>query len=170
MQISRNAAEANQLLIRGLPDVATLLNGREIFTSTGRFVTLQDIPAELLARVDVEKSSRADDIEGGIAGLINVQLHRPFDFDGLEIAATTHGTHSSLSNHDDPDASVLFSDRWSTGIGEMGLLVDYSYRQDHYKEEILDNYIFTQGIGDPNSPLLCDPKDPNSPHCRLQFR
>ncbi len=47
VQISRNAAEANQLLIRGLPDIATLLNGREIFTSTGRFVTLQDIPAEL---------------------------------------------------------------------------------------------------------------------------
>ena len=48
VQISRNAAEANQLLIRGLPDIETLLNGREIFTSTGRFITLQDIPAELL--------------------------------------------------------------------------------------------------------------------------
>src|SRR6204780_2539565 len=67
IQISRNSAETNQLLIRGLPDIATLLNGREIFTSTGRFVTLQDIPAELLSRVDVQKSSRADDIEGGIA-------------------------------------------------------------------------------------------------------
>src|SRR5262249_448508 len=33
VQISRNASEANQLLIRGLPDIATLLNGREIFTS-----------------------------------------------------------------------------------------------------------------------------------------
>jgi TonB-dependent receptor len=147
VQISRNAAEANQLLIRGLPDIATLVNGREIFTSTGRFVTLQDIPAELLARVDVEKSSRADDIEGGIAGLIDVRLHRPFDFDGLEIAGTAHGTHSSLSGNTDGDGSVLVSDRWSTGIGDMGLLVDLSYRQDHYKEEILDNYIDTQAIG-----------------------
>jgi iron complex outermembrane receptor protein len=165
VQISRNAAEANQLLIRGLPDIATLLNGREVFTSTGRFVTLQDIPAELLARVDVEKSSRADDIEGGIAGLIDVRLHRPFDFDGLEIAGTTHGTHSSLSDHTDPDGSFLISNRWQTGIGEMGLLVDLSFRQDHYKEEILDNYIDTQGVTDPASPLLCNPADPNSPHC-----
>jgi len=153
VQISRNAAEANQLLIRGLPDIATLLNGREIFTSTGRFVTLQDIPAELLARVDVEKSSRADDIEGGIAGLIDVRLHRPFDFDGLEIAGTAHGTHSSLSGNTDGDGSVLVSDRWSTGIGDMGLLVDLSYRQDHYKEEILDNYIDTQLIGSPQFPV-----------------
>jgi len=147
VQISRNAAEATQLLIRGLPDIGTLLNGREIFTSTGRFITLQDIPAELLARVDVEKSPRADDIEGQIAGLVDVRLHRPFDFDGLEIAASAHGTHSSLSGSTDGDGSVLVSDRWSTGIGEMGLLVDLSYRQDHYKEEILDNYISTQAIG-----------------------
>ncbi|HWA91445.1 MAG TPA: TonB-dependent receptor [Rhizomicrobium sp.] len=150
VQISRNAAEANQLLIRGLPDVATVLNGREIFTSTGRFVTLQDIPAELLARVDVEKSPRADDIEGGIAGLIDVRLHRPFDFDGLEIAGTMHGTHSSLSDNTDPDASFLISDRWSTKAGEIGLLVDLSFRRDRYKEEILDNYISTQGIGPVN--------------------
>ena len=80
VQISRNAAEATQLLIRGLPDIETLLNGREIFTSTGRFITLQDIPAELLARVDVDKTAKADDIEGGIAGVVDVRLHRPFDF------------------------------------------------------------------------------------------
>ena len=147
VQISRNAAEANQLLIRGLPDIATLLNGREIFTSTGRFITLQDIPAELLARVDVEKTSRADDLEGGIAGLIDVRLHRPFDFDGFVLAGGLRGTYSSLSTHVDPEASILVSDRWNTGLGEMGLLVDVSYRLDHYKEEILDNYISSQSTG-----------------------
>ncbi|MDE2182200.1 MAG: TonB-dependent receptor [Alphaproteobacteria bacterium] len=141
VQISRNAAEANQLLIRGLPDIATLMNGREIFTSTGRFMTLQDVPAELLARVDVHKSATAEDLEGGIAGLIDVRLHRPFDFDGLEIAGTARGTYSSLSGHVDPLASVLISDRFQTGIGEIGVLLDVSYSKDHYKEEILDNYI-----------------------------
>lgn len=147
VQISRNAAEADQLLIRGLPDIATLVNGREIFTSTGRFITLQDIPAELLARVDVEKTSRADDIEGGIAGVIDVRLHRPFDFDGLEIAGGIKGTYSTLSNDKDPSGSALFSDRWQTSSGEWGLLVDLSFKQDHYKEEILDNYISSQSIG-----------------------
>jgi iron complex outermembrane recepter protein len=147
VQISRNAAEANQLLIRGLPDIATLLNGREIFTSTGRFVTLQDIPAELLARVDVQKSARADDIEGGIAGVVDVRLHRPFDFDGLQLAGTLRGTHSTLSEKTDPTASILASDRWQTGAGEFGLLADVSYIKDRYKEEILDNYISSQSIG-----------------------
>jgi len=147
VQISRNAAEADQLLIRGLPDIATLLNGREIFTSTGRFITLQDIPAELLQRVDVEKSPRADDIEGGIAGLIDVRLHRPFDFDGFEAAGTAMGTHSSLSEKTDPRTSLLLSDRWQTGVGEFGVLADVSYSKDRYKEEILSNYISSQSIG-----------------------
>jgi len=147
IQISRNAAEATQLLIRGLPDISTLLNGREIFTSTGRFITLQDIPAELLQRVDVQKSSRADDIEGGIAGVVDVRLHRPFDFDGTEIAGTLRETHSSLADTNDPTASLLASGRWHTDIGEFGLLGDVSYKKDRYKEEILDNYISSQSIG-----------------------
>ena len=147
VQVSRNAAEADQLLIRGLPDIATLLNGREIFTSNGRFITLQDIPAELLSRVDVEKSSRADDIEGAIAGVIDVRLHRPFDFDSPQFAVTARGTHSSLSGQTDPTASVLASDRWQTSAGEFGLLADVSVVKDRYKEEILTNYISSQSIG-----------------------
>jgi iron complex outermembrane recepter protein len=146
IQISRNAAEATQLLIRGLPDIETLLNGREIFTSTGRFITLQDIPAELLARVDVDKSAKADDIEGGIAGVVDVRLHRPFDFAGTEVAGTLREVHSTLSNHNDPAASLLGSTRWSTDIGDFGVLADVSYVRDHYKEEILDNYISSQSI------------------------
>ncbi len=147
IQVSRNAAEANQLLIRGLPDVATLLNGREIFTSTGRYVSLQDIPAELLQRVDVHKSAQSTDLEGGIAGLIDVRLHRPFDFDGLEIAGGARAIDSMLSDHIDPTASLLISDRWNTGIGEIGLLFDVNYSKRHYKEEILDNYISSQSVG-----------------------
>jgi iron complex outermembrane recepter protein len=147
VQVSRNAAEASQLLIRGLPDIATLINGREIFTSTGRFVSLQDIPAELLSRVDVRKSTRADDIEGGIAGVVDIRLHRPFDFDGFQAAATAREVHSTLSDHNDPVLSGLISNRWQTSAGEFGALADISYIRDHYKEEILDNYISTQSIG-----------------------
>ncbi|NIJ49483.1 TonB-dependent receptor [Rhizomicrobium electricum] len=155
VQVSRNAAEANQILIRGLPDVATVVSGREIFTSTGRFMTLQDVPAELLARVDVHKSSTASDLEGGIAGLIDVRLHRPFDFDGLQIAGSGRATWSNLADHIDPLASALISNRWQTGIGEIGVLLDVSYSKTHYKEEILDNYISSQSIEMASSPTAC---------------
>ena len=66
--------------IRGLPDTLTTVNGREVFTTTGRSFSLQDLPAEALARVDVVKSQTADLIEGGLAGTIDLRLNRPFSF------------------------------------------------------------------------------------------
>ncbi len=108
-----------------------------------------------------------DDIEGGIAGLIDVRLHRPFDFDGLEIAGTVHGTHSSLSDHTDPDGSLLVSDRWQTGIGEMGLLVDLSFRQDHYKEEISTTISTHRAL---RSRLAAALRPDQSEQCALRLR
>ena len=134
------AGESNLLLIHGLPDIATTLNGREIFTPVGRFLTLADIPAELLARVDVHKSSQADDLEGGLAGLINVRLHRPFDFDGLQVAGSLQGSYGTVADHVDPIASVLLSNRWQTGIGEIGMLLDVSYMKRHYIDQDAFDY------------------------------
>ena len=75
-------------IVRGLPDVLTTLDGREIFTGTGRGFSYQDLPAEALAGADVYKSTSADLIEGGVAGQINLRLHKPFDFNGFTVAAT----------------------------------------------------------------------------------
>lgn len=141
VQVFRSGGEANSLLIRGLPDIATTVNGREIFTTTGRYISLQDIPAELLARVDVHKSAQAQDLEGGIAGLVDARFHRPFDFDGLEIAGGLNGTYSTLAKHVDPAGSILFSNRWHTGIGDIGFLVDVNASKRHYQDEVLYNYL-----------------------------
>ncbi|MEO8300210.1 MAG: TonB-dependent receptor [Rhizomicrobium sp.] len=141
VSILRNNVEPTIVLIRGLPDVQTLLNGRAIFSSaptngtTGRNVVLADFPSELLAQVDVHKASSATDIEGGIAGLIDIRLHRPFDFDGFKFAFSGQGVNGSLSDHIDPQASFLISDRWNTEIGEIGVLVDVSYKNIHVRQD-----------------------------------
>ncbi len=129
VSIIRNNVEPGVVLIRGLPDIATTLNGRQLFSAAGRFVSLPDLPAELLARVDVKKAPSADDLEGGIAGLIDVSLHRPFDFKDLQLAASVKGTYGTLSQKFAPDISVLASNRWDTSIGEIGILVDASYQK-----------------------------------------
>ncbi len=109
VSIIRNNVEPNQVLIRGLPDVQTLVNGRAIFTSNGRAVQLPDFSAEMLSRVDVHKASSATDIEGGIAGLINIRLHRPFDFNGFRFNVAAKAVNPSLAGNIDPQASVLIS-------------------------------------------------------------
>jgi len=134
VQHTSGAGETNLFLIHGLPDVATTVNDRQIFTTTGRFISLADVPAEMLARVDIKKSTDASDLEGGIAGLINAVFHRPFDFDGMEIGGGFKSVYSTQSDHVDPDASVLFSNRWNSHIGELGLLFDVSYNKRHYQD------------------------------------
>src|SRR5689334_18943046 len=103
ISIVRNSVEPSVVLVRGLPDIATTLNGRQIFTSAGRFVSLPDLPAELLAKVDVKKSSSANDLEGGIAGLIDVTLHRPFDFKETQLAGGAKVSYGSLSKDYSPN-------------------------------------------------------------------
>lgn len=139
ISIVRNTVEPSVVLIRGLPDVQTLVNGREIFTSTGRALSLPDVPSELLARVDVNKTSTSTDLEGGIAGLIDIRLHRPFDFDGPEVASTLQAGTESLARHIDPHGSLLLSDRWQTSVGEVGLLVDGSYSDTHTRSDQIVN-------------------------------
>ena len=139
ISIIRSAIEPNTVLIRGLPDIQTLVNGREIFTSTGRALNLADIPSELLASVNVNKTSQATDIEGGIAGLIDVRMHRPFDFKGEKFAVSGQVVTESLAKHIDPNVSALLSNRWNTDIGEMGLLVDVAYKNTHTRSDQITN-------------------------------
>jgi iron complex outermembrane receptor protein len=141
VQITRSADEGASVLIRGLPNVVTLLNGRELFTTTGRYVALADVPAAFLQRVDVYKSNAADQLEGGIAGTIDVRLHRPFDFKGAEVSATGRLIYSDLSHREDPNVAFLASDRWMTNMGEVGALFGVSYQERHYRNEIIDNFV-----------------------------
>src|SRR3546814_2103784 len=79
--------------IRGLDDIVTTLNGREIFTGVGRGFSFQDLPAEALAGVDVYKSSSAERLEGGVAGGVNLRLRRALDFTALTIAGRARATN-----------------------------------------------------------------------------
>jgi len=83
VQVRREAGEAGAVVIRGLPGLTTLLNGREVYTSNSRSLNLTDIPTTMLSGVNVYKTQGAEMVEGGTAGLIDVRTFRPFDFTGF---------------------------------------------------------------------------------------
>jgi TonB-dependent receptor len=139
VQVRRDGGEANTVLIRGLPGIATLLNGREMFSTIGRYIQLADIPSTMLQRVDVYKSQSADLPEGGIAGVIDVRTNRPFDFKGFTAVVNGGATNKSQSERTDPNISGMISNRWKTDIGEFGALVGVSYLRNHYTEERVFN-------------------------------
>ncbi|MTW13070.1 TonB-dependent receptor [Pseudoduganella eburnea] len=135
IQVRRDAGEANSVLIRGLPGIATMLNGREMFTTTGRYIQLADIPSAMLQRVDVYKSQSPELVEGGIAGVIDVRTNRPFDFKGFTLSANGGVKNQDKAKKTDPEANGLISNRWKTEYGEIGALFGLSYVRNNFHEE-----------------------------------
>lgn len=120
--------EGSGVAVRGLTEVNSTLNGREDFSATGgRALLWEDVPPELMASVEVYKSSTPDQIEGGIGGSVNLRTHMPFDYDKLTINGSVSENYGDFVNQERPAGSVLVSDRWQTGIGEIGLLLDVAY-------------------------------------------
>lgn len=133
--------ETDTVLIRGLPNVVTTLNGNEIFSGIGRSFAFQNMPATAVRTIKVYKTSDASLPLGGIAGLVDMELYKPFDFPGAKIAGTVTATYSEYAGHTDPSGSLLLSDRWRTGIGDVGALVNFGESAQHYNDSVVWDYI-----------------------------
>ncbi|SDC37233.1 TonB-dependent receptor [Massilia sp. PDC64] len=126
--INHFAAEGTGVSIRGLPYVRSELNGRDTFSANGgRTLSFEDVPPELMAGVDVYKNPSAEQIEGGIGGLVNLRTALPFDFRGKKGALSVEASRSELRGKTSPSFSGLFSNRWKTGFGEFGALIDLAH-------------------------------------------
>jgi len=121
--------ELSDVRVRGLPDTLTTVNGREVFSATARNFDLKDLPAEALARVDVVKSQTADLIEGGLAGTIDLHLNRPFAFRDPTVILTARTNYGVQTRKFNPQLGLLATDRWDTGLGEMGITVNATYNR-----------------------------------------
>lgn len=131
----RGGGEVATVSIRGLSDVNTTINGRNIFTASGRSVALADVPASLLSRAEISKTRSASQIETGIAGQIDIRTHRPFDFAERQIVLAARGIYQEQSDNTDPNVSALFSDVWNVGEGRFGALVNVSYAETNYRNQ-----------------------------------
>jgi TonB-dependent receptor len=127
-------------LIRGIGDILTTVDGREMFTGVGRGFAFQDLPAEALARANVYKSNTANLIEGGVAGVIDLRLHKPLNFaEGLTAVANVRGIYPDEVEDYNYTAGALVSNRRSTDNGEIGVLLDASYSDQQFNRPISFN-------------------------------
>ena len=155
VQVERNGGEATRVLIRGFDNVyyPTTYNGRELFTAETRSVALQDFPAGAVAAIEAFKTSTANLIEPGIAGLVNVRSRRPFDFQGSEISGSVWWLHPNQSRDNSVNGNILLSDRWEMGNGsDFGALINFSYTRLHYKDSIRRNGFFIADLAGGRSP------------------
>ncbi|TWI62910.1 TonB-dependent receptor [Pseudoduganella lurida] len=143
VQISRSRGEGDRVQIRGLSQTQTLVNGRSIFTAgKERGLSFQDVPSELLAGADVYKTPTAEQVEGGIGGLIDLRMRRPFDFAGFKVAGTVKATDADYADKRNGEGSLLVSNRWKSGGQDFGALLSVAHQKRNYRSD-------TQELGAP---------------------
>jgi TonB-dependent receptor len=125
------SAEGSGVVIRGLNFVRSEFNGRSTFSAGvgGQAINFADVPAELLGNVQVYKNATAELIEGGLAGTVNLNLRRPFDYkdNDIHVGFSAEANYGDFRKEFSPTGSVLIGKTWNTGIGRIGLLGSLSY-------------------------------------------
>jgi len=164
IQVTRQAGEANTVLLRGLPDLISTYNGREIFSQASRGFSFQDFGSPGVAGLDVYKSGTADLIEGGIAGSINIRARRPLDFAGTQVSGSYHQILADQADKYGYNATMLFSTRWHTNVGEMGILINASKHRIRYLDSTRDQgtwMLYKQSENQPDLPAFFLPDGAN---------
>lgn len=157
VQVYRQGGEAQNVLVRGLPNFTTTYNGREIFTAETRAVALQDFPAANVAALEVYKTSAADLVEPGLAGLVNVRSRQPLDFQDSQFAGSVWGLYTRQADNLTPNFNLLATKRWDVGDGgEFGVLVNASRTEMTYLDAEISNTDFLQTFRSDGTTLIPD--------------
>lgn len=124
------SAEGSGVQVRGLTQVRSELNGRDSFSASGgRSLSFQDVPSELMSGVDVYKNQKADMIEGGLGGTVDLRTFMPFDFESQRISASFSENYGDFVEKYKPSASALYSNTWDTSVGKVGFLIDIAHSE-----------------------------------------
>jgi iron complex outermembrane receptor protein len=148
VSIDRDGGEGRTITVRGLgPDFSVVrLNGLEALATTGgkdssgganrgRQFDFSIFASELFNSVTVRKSTSASNEEGSLGAIIDLQASRPFDFSGPALSLGAKVGWNDLSRKSDPRFTFLASNRWQTGIGEIGALISVAYAERKTLEE-----------------------------------
>jgi iron complex outermembrane recepter protein len=112
----------------------TTINNLATASGAGREVNFSIFASEVVQSVTVKKSPTASDVEGGVAGTINIKTARPFDYDGFSMAGSAEAAYNDYSEETDPRVSFQVSNTFADG--KLGVLFslaqeDRSYRYDN---------------------------------------
>ena len=154
---NRDRGNGTQIGIRGLwPNlVNTLLNGREIVSAEGsRNVRYEQYPAELINGASVFKSPTAAQVEGAIAGQIDLRTIRPLDVNGTKIVLNARAIYSDLAG-DVQDSKPWGYIASASYIGQfldntLGVAVGYSGRRQSVATVRTNVFRYTNSFADLN--------------------
>ena len=127
--IQRDGGEGASVSIRGLSSDLTFtqLNGNFIASSPGepsRSFSYALLPATMIQRVEVYKSSEARLDEGGIGGTVLLYSRKPLDMDKNSGIINFETSNSDVTDKYEPQFSGIYS--WKNDDEDFGVLVGYT--------------------------------------------
>ena len=122
----------------------TLINGHSVSSGdwfvlnqtglVGRSVTYTLLPSEIVGQVIVHKTAQASDIEGGVAGNVDIQTRKPLEFSKpITLEVSAGGVYSALPEKTDPQFSGLFN--WKNDDKTFGVLAQAFYEDRHLRRD-----------------------------------
>jgi iron complex outermembrane receptor protein len=118
--------------INGMEGVSSGTDGHYGNSNGSRGFNFEILPSELFTNAQVNKSVGANQVEGGLAGVVELQTPRPLDSKGFKFNASTKANYSDKSGEWDPRGMVSFSKNWDNvfGISFAFTGADTRYRSD----------------------------------------
>ena len=130
----RENGGATEVSIRGLGPFlsSTVVNGREATNGSGdRSVNFSQFPSELMNKLAVFKTQDASQIEGGVAGQIQLETLKPLDYNKQRFQFNLKGNvNPDQLNQEDTLAGDIgyrftasYVDQFETGAGDIGISI-----------------------------------------------
>ncbi|MCD2515435.1 TonB-dependent receptor [Massilia sp. G4R7] len=150
VQVDRGIAEGTSVSIRGLRQNVTLFNGREIFDSTGRggigldqngtstYGVMALVPSDLIARLDVTKLAGAEQVSGGLGGIIDIRTRMPLDGPESQVAVRAAATYDQLPGKTGSELFGMWSGKFANNT--LGFLLSVSADTRKLAQEGLDTF------------------------------
>lgn len=155
VSIDRENGEGNSISVRGLGGDFTRvrLNGLETLSTSGasnadgalrrdRGFQFNTFASELFNSLKVQKSADAQTDEGSLGATVDLISGRPFDFSDHRLALTLQDAYYENGGTHNPRIAALASDRWTSKIGEFGILGSVAYNE---RKSVIDSY--QRGVG-----------------------
>jgi TonB-dependent receptor len=145
VQIDRENGQGTKVRIRGLDQNITLLNGDTFLSGLEAFRlgegnlkqtnSLEGIPSNLLAGVDVIKSPQVDQLAGALGGTVNLKTRKALDMaDDLTLALDVAGNQGSTDGKLKPNLSAVIGYKITP---DFGLLGSFTYDENVIDTEVL---------------------------------
>jgi iron complex outermembrane receptor protein len=131
----------------------TLINGHTVSSGdwfvlnqtglVGRSVTYTLLPSEVVGQVVVHKTAQAADVEGGVAGYVDIQTRKPLDFTKQFTGNVNAGfVYADLPGKTDPQFSGLVN--WQSDDKTFGVLVQAFYEKRHLRRDGQEELFYEQ--------------------------